>query len=376
MSEPTASTTQAHASGPASDQLSRWFPPSRVAGDLDRVEAFWAGRGRVLVSFHASGHNYRQLKDRGQMAEIAVAHLQAQARLPGVNVPTLACDFGTVSTPRYWGGRVVHPEGGCIHIEPAAATVTQSLAIAPAAVDDPLHDAARAVGLFRDVQRRLGGGHHLWFRTPDMQGPLNTAALIVDQQELLMAMCSPDDTGVDALLHRIVDFITELRGFYDREIGPQIAGNIWPYTIFPARLGLSFTEDMMPLLSADTYRRFGIPILQELQSRFGGLHIHCCGRWGHHARNLADSGLDIRAVEFHHPYTTVDELAPLADRAVLIPYLAVEQQSEFATADSFYHYLVDHTPASNRYWFAFCDDIQAEDRHLRLSRAHRLLESQ
>ena len=76
----------------------------------------------------------------------------------------------------------------------------------------------------------------------------------------------------------------------NRKTGGRVCGNIWPSTFLPCDLGLSFTQDLMPLLSVEVYEEFGIPCLERLGAEFGGLHLHCCGDWGRHAPALARCG--------------------------------------------------------------------------------------
>jgi hypothetical protein len=123
-------------------------------------------------------------------------------------------------------------------------------------------------------------------------------------------------------------------------------GNIWPYTFFPAETGVALTEDLMPLMSAELYKEFGIPYLKKIQEALGGLHIHCCGDWGRHAENLWESGLDIKAVEFHYPATKIGELACLADETVFISYILLDRQDEFQSVTEYYRYLVEETDPS------------------------------
>ena len=68
------------------------------------------------------------------------------------------------------------------------------------------------------------------------------------------------------------------------------------------------------------------------------------------------AGLDIKAVEFHYPFTEIEELACLADETVFVPYIMLEQQSEFQSVVEYYRYLVEETDPSFRFWFACRDD--------------------
>jgi hypothetical protein len=335
------------------DQLREWFP--NYEADLARVRRFWAGEGRFLVSLTTGQDYYRQVFDDAEIVRRAPLNLQAQSRCPGTNLPSFFVDWGTISTAKYWGGQArFDSTGGNIFIDPVAATVADGLRLAPLPCDHPEMDAPHGVRLFQQVCRELDTDA-LWLRSPDMQGPLNTAGLIVDQENLLMSMFD-EPARVHALLERVTNFIIEYASYLRRAAGGRLCGNLWPYTFFPADLGLAFTEDLMPLLSPKLYREFGIPCLQRLADALGGLHIHCCGAYGRHVRNLAAANLPIRALEFHYPETTLEELEPLAGQVVLIPYILLNKTDRFSSVTDFYRHLIDRYAQRHRFWFACTAD--------------------
>jgi hypothetical protein len=91
------------------DLIEQWFGRERVAADLAQVESFWSGSGRYVVSVATGQHYYRQQRDRSSMIDLAEKHLEAQAALPGLNLPTFFGDFGTISLPKYWAEGFIGP---------------------------------------------------------------------------------------------------------------------------------------------------------------------------------------------------------------------------------------------------------------------------
>jgi hypothetical protein len=336
------------------DLLLRWYGADRYRGEIQRAQRFWDGQGDHLASVTTSQHNYRQSRDLTGLADKALLHLQEQAKLPGVNIPSLFPDFGTVSIAQYWGGQVLWPEDGCKYIRPAAMTLEQASTMTPRPFSDPDLDVARALNLYREVKHRLNT-QSLWLRTVDMQGVLSTAGLLLDQQELMMGLYSEPEQ-VRMFLERVCDALIEVLQYFRDQTGGMVCGNIWPYTFFPMSRGISFTEDLMPLLSTEIYRQFALPYLHRLEKTFGQLHIHCCGQWGHHARTLADANLNIAAIEFHYPFTRIDQIDALSDRAVFVPYIMLNKQKEFTSTVQYYRHLLDSSRGKRRFWFACADD--------------------
>jgi hypothetical protein len=335
------------------DKIREWF--GDIEATRERIDAFWAGGGRFLITVETSAHGYRQDFDEAGVLGRIGPNLKAESEMPGANMPVIFADWGTISTAKYWGGEVKISDE-YIFVEPAAQTIDEALALSPRPVDDPEMDAYKAVARYRAVSESLGTDA-LWLRTPDMQGTLNTAGLIMNQDEFLMALYTETEK-VHTFLGRVSDFLIEYALYLRRETHNHICGNIWPYTFFPSDLGLSLTEDLMPLLSAEKYAEFGIPYLLKLQQALGALHIHCCGKYGHHVENLRKSGLKLKALEFHYPATTLEELEPLAEDTVFIPYIILHKQEEFASTVAFYRHLIEHAGPEFRFWFACADDSE------------------
>jgi hypothetical protein len=337
----------------AMDQLRGWYP--NYESDLARVRRFWQGEGRCMVSINSTRHSYRQKFDDAVILQEAPLNLQVQSRLPGLQLPSFFPDWGTVTTAKYWGGQArFDSTGGNIFVDPVAQTIDQALTLKPLPVDDPGQDGFHAVQLYRQLGQQLGTDA-LWLRSPDMQGTLNTAGLVMNQEQLMVDLFS-EKARVHTFLERISDFLIEYALYLRKESGGRVCGNIWPYTFLPDSIGVSFTEDLMPLLSAKMYSEFELPHLKKMQAALGGLLIHCCGEWGRHARNLADANLNLLAVEYHHPCTKIEELASLADQVVFIPYLIGHLQEEFGRTLDYYRHLLDTCPPNYRFWFPLTED--------------------
>lgn len=327
------------------DSLLQLWGQERYAATLDRIRRFWLGLGddRFMVSIQADQPAYRQVYDTDQILDAVPRQLDLQAKLPGANLPTAFFDFGTVSTARYWGGTRRFDAGVMnAYIDPVASTIPQAMAIQPRPVDDPDMDAAWAVDLFNQLGERLET-RSLWMRTPDMQGPLNTAGLIMDQEELLMELLSEPESA-QPLLDRVTRFLIEFQQYLRQASGQQVAGNIWPYITLPSDIGFCMTEDMMPLVGSELYRDIALPYLKQMTEALGGVFIHCCGDYARHVPALADSDLPLLGIEFHDPHTTIEHLKPLWGKTVFVPGGPTPEACKT---------LLDQTPDDVRFWFAF-----------------------
>lgn len=153
------------------------FTPERISQTLDVFRAFLRGETRgPLLTVHAAP-DYRQEPDPEVIVERACAQIRADAASDEPHVlPTFWADFGTVSTARLWGGRLMPArDGGGVHIAPVAPAL-RDLAALTVQQSYEASDYGRAAALYRRVCERLGTGD-VFVRTPDFQGPMNTLAL-------------------------------------------------------------------------------------------------------------------------------------------------------------------------------------------------------
>ena len=339
-------------------------PPSvRTLADCG---AYWRGEHTGPVVSIVAEPTYRQMLDAtapdlDAVADAAVACIRADlaAGDPFV-LPAVYADFGTISTARLYGGKVLPPsDGGKVHIAPVVQRPDDLAGLRACAFEES--DFQLALDLWRRVCDRLGTDQ-VFLRTPDFQGPMNTLALVMNQEELLAGLYeAPAEihAALDGITATLIDYHRRLR----RELGGgRVIGNIWPYTVLPEDLGASLTQDMMPLLSPDLYREFEIPRLRRIGEAFGGLQIHCCGRYEQHLAGLKASGLPIRGLEFHHPFTPFKAIHEVfGDEIVYIPYLFGECK-DYPDYVAFADDLMRQGSARTRFWFAMANGWVDADR--------------
>ena len=260
------------------------YPEAKIQKTESFLRNLWAGREKTAYSAYPSEPNYRQAVDIHDMAEKAAENILRGANLPGFNIPRLIADFGTVSTAAYWGGERYTPVGGCIGIKPVVESAEDVESAKPQ--DASGGDVERGVRLWRLVSEKLSTD-----RLPcsfiDIQGPLNTAALIWKQEEFMISMYT-EPGAVHALLESVTEQIIRIIHEMKERIG-RISGPLWPYIWLPTDIGVGITEDYMPLLSPELYNEFGVPYVERISEALGGIFLHCCGKFEHQLENLVKS---------------------------------------------------------------------------------------
>ena len=333
------------------------FSDERIARTLDDFRAFLRGeRCEPLLTVHVSP-DYRQETDPDLIVEKACAQIRADAASGEPHVlPTFWADFGTISTAKMWGGKIMPAsDGGGVHIEPvvkglgdlAGLTLRESF---------EQSDYRKAITLYRRVCERLETDE-VFIRTPDFQGPMNTLALLMDQTELMCGLYEDPELIEHALDHVTDALIARVGQFRDRIGASKVIGNIWPFITLPDGQGVGITQDYMPLLSPELYERFEIPRLKRIADAFGGVHIHCCGEYAQHLPVLARADFKIWGIEVHYPCTKVwDVYEALDDRVVYTPYVTNTGEAEFPSLADFSRELLRRDCAKARFWFCTCPE--------------------
>jgi hypothetical protein len=305
---------------------------------------FWNKRQPKVVYSCIPEPTYRQKDppEMQQMAAEAIANWDAGgANCPPVFMP----DFGTVTTAKPFGGKVVRSSDGAqIFIEHVAETIDEALAIEP----KPNTDVDQAVHIYRELcwmTRR----HDIRFVTPDFQGPLNTAVQIMKQDEFLIALYT-EPKKVHEFLARVTDTLIEFIRRLQSQL--RVDGGLWPYIWLPKEFGVVVTEDLMPLLSPELYAEFGIPYLKRISDEFGGVFVHSCGQWTHNARVLADSGINLLGLDFCYPYATIEEIQRTLPGLVLQPGFEFYKAVEYPDFPAYVEGMIEKRSGDTCLWFA------------------------
>lgn len=146
---------------------------------------------------------------------------------------------------------------------------------APAIDAPPL---ARVWKIARELKRRAGPDALL--RTPDLQSPMDIAALIWDKATFYPALVENPD-AVARLAEKIRQVLLSFLDAWFAEFGPEFVAH---YPDYYVPRGVTISEDEVGVVSPAVFERFFLPELEELSARYGGLGMHCCAharhQWG------------------------------------------------------------------------------------------------
>ncbi len=281
----------------------------------------------ALFSTEGAGTVRSRLLDAGKFLNAQLTENEAVAALPGDVVPSVCPAFGVVGIPSAFGCEVVWWEDNLPAVRPLAG-------LDPGRILEMEKPSVRAGELGRVLEytaefvRKTGG--RVPVRLTDIQGPLDSAALIVGHTEFL-SLLSMNPAAAHHLLRLVTEFAIELvkaQREIVRESGVEFVPSMFqPW--MPDGFGVSVANDESVMISAGMHDEFSVPYLNILSEEFGGVAIHSCGDWTHQFTSL-EKVRHLRGLEFgasEAPYERVLEY--FGGRTVLACRVGLHRDIQF-----------------------------------------------
>jgi len=141
--------------------------------------------------------------------------------------------------------------------------------------------------------KKAGKKYHI--AMTDLQGPIDTAYLVWDSCDFMMAMYDHEEE-VHRLMRLctdlVIDFVKEFRTKVDEMVPAH-----FPPAYLPDGKGVTVSEDSLAVLSPDLYEKFSLPYINELSEEFGGVMIHSCGNFENQL-DVLDKVKNLRGINF------------------------------------------------------------------------------
>jgi len=117
---------------------------------------------------------------------------------------------------------------------------------------------------------------------PDIQSPLDIAALIWNKENFLIAM-HDDPDAVKELIAMTENFLGE---FLDMWFGRYGKDFIAHYPDYYMPYGITMSEDEVGAISPEMFREYSLDSINRLSERYGMIGIHCCANSMHQWENF------------------------------------------------------------------------------------------
>jgi uroporphyrinogen-III decarboxylase len=146
---------------------------------------------------------------------------------------------------------------------------------------EPPHVESGLLGDVLDYARYFDekAGHRYPIAMTDLQGPMDTAYLVWDSCDFMVAMYE-HPKEVHHLMRLCTDLIVGFVKKFRNTVKEMVPAH-FPPVYLPDGMGLAISEDVMAVLSPSLYEEFSLPYVNELSEEFGGILIHSCGNFEH-----------------------------------------------------------------------------------------------
>jgi hypothetical protein len=154
----------------------------------------------------------------------------------------------------------------------------------------------------------------------DLQGPMDTAYLVWNSTDFLVAMIEHPRE-----VHHLLNLVTDLIIRFVKELRQMVKHFVpahFPPVYLPDGMGIALSEDVLAVIGARQYEEFSLPYINRLSEEFGGVVIHSCGNIEHQIPVLKKVN-KLRAINFGATETRFEALwDAFGGKTVLIPHLS------------------------------------------------------
>jgi hypothetical protein len=269
-----------------------------------------------------------RLLDPAKFLRAQLEEIRGMLPLKGDYVPTLCPALGVIGIPSAFGCEVVWWEKDFPAVKARIGGDPKEVYALP---DPSVTDGelGRVLRYTEFLIRNTGGAYPI--RLADIQGPLDSAALVFGHTGFLAAMHT-NPAEVHHLLRIVTDLIIRFaraqRDLVQSREVEFVPAMFQPW--IPDGLGISVSNDECALISAAMHDEFSLPYLNEISDAFGGIYIHSCGRWAHQIPSLKKVR-NLRGLEFgasEAPFEPV--LEQFGGETVLAARIGLHRDLKFA----------------------------------------------
>jgi hypothetical protein len=283
-----------------------------------------------------------RLQDPARFLHAQLEEAEGQAKLPGDVIPSVCPAFGVVGIPSSFGCEVVWWDDNLPAVRPLTAIEPADiLRISKPSVHDGELDR---VLRYTDEFIRLTGGR-MPVRLTDIQGPLDSAALIVGHTEFLGLMMTDPDAA-HHLLRTVTDLAIDLVKTQRAAVkarGVEFIPSMFQPWI-PDGTGVSVSNDECVMISAAMHDEFSVPYINMLSEEFGGVMVHSCGDWTHQFESL-DNVHDLCGLEFGSTEAPFERVfGHFGGRTVLACRIGLHRDRKFAGMSDYVAQILKATP--------------------------------
>lgn len=307
--------------------------PAFIIGDLGGPVTGGETVKSALFSTEGADTVRDRLQDPEKFLKAQLEEIRGQAGMLGDFVPALCPTLGVIGIPSAFGCEVVWWEKDFPAVRPLPGNDPASLRalVAPGVRDGQLGRILEYTKYFLEQTDAT-----FPIRLSDVQGPLDSAALIMGHNNFFLAMQThPEEVHhlLGLVTDLIIQFVKAQRELVCRAGAEFVPSMFQPW--IPDGFGLSVANDECVMISADMHDEFNVPYLNRISEEFGGVYIHSCGNWTHQLPSLKKV-VNLRGVEFGASETPAGPVVEaLGGKAVIACRIGLNRENRFDSMREF-----------------------------------------
>jgi len=202
------------------------------------------------------------------------AQLKAMEWLDDDRIPCVSALTGTEIFAAAFGCPVHYPEDNMPFARPCVFSMTEAARLKqPVLENSPTLMNSIEMGL-----KLRKAAPDAMIQLPDIQSPLDIAALIWEKADFFMAMYD-EGKAVKDLIDMTGKLLTEFLELWFKTFGAEFIAHFPEYYM---QKGITLSEDEIGSINNELFMEYAYPWLKKLSLHFGGnIGIHCCANAKH-----------------------------------------------------------------------------------------------
>jgi uroporphyrinogen-III decarboxylase len=240
---------------------------------------FYAGRRRTLalIEMDYGERIYPCPDNMGKFFDYIVHKYRVQTDclewLDDDRVPCISALMGTDNFAHAFGCPVVYPGNNNPFTKPVIFSAAEFAKIKKPKLENS--SLMEIIEYGHKLQKAAPGA---LIQLPDIQSPLDIAALIWDKTDFFMALYD-EPQAVKDLIAMCYELLKEFLDLWFKAFGKEFIAH---YPDYYMPYGITLSEDEIGSISFEQFMEFSYPHLCKLSEHFGGrIGIHCCANAKH-----------------------------------------------------------------------------------------------
>jgi uroporphyrinogen-III decarboxylase len=254
-----------------------------MSGNIEERKKHWnefySGGRRTLTLIEMDyGERVFPTKDNAEIFFNYIVHksrvqMDCLEWLDDDRVPCISAVMGTENFAHAFGCPVIYPGNNNPFTKPIVFSAADA-----AKLKKPVLENSTLMQSLEYGKKLRSAASNAVIQVPDIQSPLDIAALIWDKNDFFMALYD-EPAAVKDIIFMCYEILIEFFDLWFKEFGREFTAH---YPDYYMPYGITVSEDEIGSISTEQFYEFSYPTLCNLSEHFGNrIGIHCCANAKH-----------------------------------------------------------------------------------------------